>query len=666
MTTPRPSDVPLSLAQQLIRDHLVSGEMVAGTEIALRMDQALLQDVLGTLVMLELEAMGLDRVHTSPSVQYIDHGLIQADNLNAETYLFLKSACERFGVWYSGPGNGISHPVHMEHFGLPGESIVGCDSHTTSAGSLGMLAIGAGGIEVAMAMAGEPLYLSMPRIWGIRLEGRLPDWVSAKDAVLELLRRHGVAGGKDTIIEYFGPGLANLSAMDRHVMANMGTEMGATATVFPSDDETRRFLAARGREADWKPLAAEPGCRYDIEETLDLSSLEPMIALPSSPDKVVPVREAAGEPLHQAYVGSSGNPGYRDFAVVASIVKGRQVADGVSLDINPSSRQVLATLIRDGYLADLVACGGRLHQTGCNGCIGMGQAPAVGRNSLRTVPRNFPGRSGTREDSVFLCSPETAAASALAGVITDPRTLDMAYPRIEEPSQMVVSRDLFTPPRPLAEARLTPLQKTDNTPALPELASLPDTLEVPVLLVAGDNVSTDDIMPAGQRVMPYWSSVYASAPFTFEALDSDYASRAEATREQGGHVIVAGHNYGQGSSRENAALVPRYLGLQVVVAKSFARIHWQNLICFGALPLSFIDEADAGLLEQGDCLAIHDLYAQLANGPELVAEIAGKGSLTLHHGLTARQRELLAAGGVINHIKGGTPFEAPPGSGRCG
>ncbi|PAU75202.1 aconitate hydratase [Halomonas salipaludis] len=648
MTPPSP---PLNLAQQLVRDHLVEGDLSPGNEIALRIDQALLQDVLGTLVMLELEAMGLDRVKTQPSVQYIDHGLVQADQLNAETYLFLKSACERFGIWYSGPGNGISHPVHMEHFGVPGQSIVGCDSHTTAAGSLGMLAIGAGGIEVAMAMAGEPLYLSMPEIWGIRLEGRLPDWVSAKDAVLELLRRHGVAGGKNTIIEYHGPGLADLSAMDRHVMANMGTEMGATATVFPSDEETRRFLAVRGREAEWQALAAEPGCTYDREETLDLSRLEPLIALPSSPDKVVPVREVAGEPLHQAYIGSSGNPGYRDFAVVAEMLRGRRVADGVSLDINPSSRQVLTTLIDEGHLADLVACGARLHQTGCNGCIGMGQAPAAGLNSLRTVPRNFPGRSGTREDSVFLCSPETAAASALAGVISDPRSLDMAYPRIAEPARMVINRDLFTAPLPPAEARLKPLQKTDNTPALPTLTPLPDTLEVPVLLVTGDNISTDDIMPAGQRVMPYWSSVYASAPFTFEAVDPDYAARAEATRTRSGHAIVGGHNYGQGSSRENAALVPRYLGLQVVLARSFARIHWQNLICFGALPLTFLDDADAARLTQDDRIVIRDLHAQLAAGPALVAEIVGKGELRLHHGLTRRQRTLLAAGGVINHLK---------------
>jgi aconitate hydratase len=642
---------PLNLAQQLIQRHLISGELTPGSEIALHINQALLQDVLGTLVMLELEAMGLDRVHTEPSVQYIDHGLVQADNLNAETYLFLKSACERFGVWYSGPGNGISHPVHMENFGVPGESIVGCDSHTTAAGALGMLAIGAGGIEVAMAMAGEPLYITMPKIWGIKLEGQLPDWVSAKDIVLELLRRHGVAGGKNTIIEYYGPGLAHLSAMDRHVLANMGTEMGATATVFPSDDETRRFLASRGREADWTPLAAEPGCHYDLHETLDLSQLEPMIALPSSPDNVVTVREAAGKPLHQAYIGSSGNPGFRDFAVVAEIVRGKQVADGVSLDINPSSRQVLTTLIEQGYLADLVDSGARLHQAGCNGCIGMGQAPAVGLNSLRTVPRNFPGRSGTREDSVFLCSPETAAASALAGVITDPRTLDMPYPRPQEPTKIEVNRALFNAPLPPHEAKLKALQKTENTPALPELSPLPNRLDVPVLLVAGDNISTDDIMPAGQRVLPYWSSVYASAPFTFEAVDPHYAERAESTRTQGGHAIIGGTNYGQGSSRENAALVPRYLGLQVVVAKSFARIHWQNLICFGALPLTFTREEDVAQLAQGDRIVIEDVYAQLGSGETLTAHIPGKGEMTLHHGLSPRQRELITQGGVINHLR---------------
>jgi aconitate hydratase len=371
---------------------------------------------------------------------------------------------------------------------------------------------------------------------------------------------------------------------------------------------------------------------------------------------VVPVLEIAGEPLFQAYIGSSGNPGYRDFAVVAEMVRGRTIAEGVSLDVNPSSRQVLTALIREGHLEHLVSCGARLHQAGCNGCIGMGQAPAVGRNSLRTVPRNFPGRSGTREDRVFLCSPETAAASALKGVITDPRTLDMTFPRLKEPEQMIVNRDLFIPPLPIAEARLKPLQKTDNTPTLPQLSPLDSTVDLPVILVTGDNISTDDIMPAGQRVMPYWSSIYASAPFTFEAIDPDYVSRAEQSRPLGGHAIVGGHNYGQGSSRENAALVPRYLGLQVVVAKSFARLHWQNLVCFGALPLTFLNEEDLNRLKQDDRLVIRDVHLQLAAGSELVVEVIGKGEigkgeLRLCHGLSERQRELLIKGGVINQIR---------------
>lgn len=408
----------MNVAQKLIASHLLAGRMTPGEEIGLRMDQALLQDVLGTLVMMELEMIGVDRVKIDPAVQYIDHNVLESDHLNGDEHLFLRSACRRFGLWYSRAGNGISHPVHMERFGKPGATLVGSDSHTPAAGSLGMLAFGAGGVEVALALAGEPLPLRMPQIWGVRLTGRLPDWVSAKDVILEMLRRHGLEGGLGRIIEYHGPGLECLSAMDRHVIANMGAELGATTTVFPSDEATRAFLRAQGREADWTPLSADADAAYDVETELDLSSLEPLIARPSSPGNVVPVREAAGEDIAQAYIGSSANPGHRDFAVAAHIVRGRPVHDRVSFDINPGTRQVLHALSREGLLADLVEAGARVHQPGCNGCVGMGQAPASGRNSLRTVPRNFPGRSGTREDSVFLCSPETAAASALTGVIT--------------------------------------------------------------------------------------------------------------------------------------------------------------------------------------------------------------------------------------------------------
>lgn len=637
-----------NLSTKLLTSHWIDGDLRPGAEIALRMDQALLQDILGTLVMLELEGMGIQQAVPQPTVQYIDHALIQQDSLSADAHRFLKSACERFGIWYSGPGNGISHPVHMEHFGVPGQSMVGSDSHTTAAGSLGMLAIGAGGIEVALAIAGEPLIIPMPQIWGIEVIGVLPDWVSARDVVLELLRRHGVAGAKNCILEFYGDGLASLSAMDRHIIANMGTEMGATTTVFPSDERTRAFLAARGREAVWQPLSADPGCQYDRHDHIDLQSLEPLIALPSSPGNVVPVSEAAGEPVYQSYIGSSGCPGYSEFATVARLFAGHEVAEGVSLDINPTSRQVLGAMIEEGHLAALVAAGARIHQAGCNGCIGMGQAPAEEQNSLRTVPRNFPGRSGTREDRVFLCSAETAAASAITGVITDPRTLDTPYVRPPEPTRMPAADAGFVAPRSVEAGTPRPaLVTTDNTPPLPPLEPLPAELTVPVILRVGDDISTDDIMPAGTAI-PYWCNVHASAGYMFQPIDPTYPDRAAETLGTG-HAIVGGDNYGQGSSRENAALVPALQGLRVVVAKSFARIHWQNLVCFGVLPVSPATAADAEALAAGGVLAISDVHEQLAAGSQLSAYIDGR-PVQLTHELTHRQRALLALGGVINHI----------------
>ena len=636
-----------NLAQKLIRSHLVAGTLAPGEEIALSVDQTLLQDVLGTLVMLELEAMGIERIKVSLAAQYVDHNLVQNDHLNADEHLFLRSACRRFGVWYSRPGNGISHPVHMQRFGKPGLILVGSDSHTPAAGSLGMLAFGAGGVEVALAMAGEPLYLRMPQVWGVRLTGTLPDWVSAKDVILEMLRRHGVEGGFGHIIEYYGPGLGNLSAMDRHVIANMGAELGATTSVFPSDEATRAFLRGEQRETDWVPLAADEGASYDVHEEIDLSKLEPLIAKPSSPGNVVPVREVAGAEIYQAYIGSSANPGYRDIAVAASMVRGKQVHDRVSFDINPSSREVLATLIAEGKLADLVHAGARIHQAGCNGCIGMGQAPASGRNSLRTVPRNFPGRSGTREDSVFLCSPETAAASALTGVITDPRTVGMPYPLVETPPAPVINTTMMVPPLPPAEAKLVQLEKTPNITTLPKLGRLGESIKAPVLLKVGDDISTDDIIPAGARVMPFWSNIPKVSEFAFEVVDGGYSGRA---RQRGAHVIVAGNNYGQGSSRENAALSPRYLGLQCVLAKSFARIHWQNLVNFGVLPLTFAEPFDYEALAMDDVVEIAGIAAALISGINITASVNGK-SLHLRHDLSPRQIELLLQGGVINWIR---------------
>jgi aconitate hydratase len=643
-----------NVAQKLIGSHLVGGDMTPGAEIALRIDQTLTQDATGTLVMLELEAMGLDRVKTELSAQYVDHNLLQEDHKNPDDHEFLRSACQRFGVWYSRPGNGVSHPVHMQRFGKPGKTLVGSDSHTPAAGSLGMLAFGAGGVEVALAMAGEPLYLQMPEIWGVRLAGRLPDWVSAKDVILEMLRRHDVDGGRGRIVEYYGPGLDSLRAMDRHVLANMGTELGATTTVFPSDQETRRFLTSEGRADDWIGLIAEQGADYDVHEEIDLAQLEPLIAKPSSPGNVVPVREVAGQDLYQAYIGSSANPGYRDFAVAAHMVRDQKVADNVSFDVNPTSRQLLENLIQDGLLIDLIHAGARLHQAGCNGCIGMGQAPASGRNSLRTVPRNFPGRSGTKEDAVFLCSPETATASALTGKITDPRDLGMPFPRIEPPAQQIMNTGLQVAPLPEQEARQVELIKGPNIVSLPELEPIPDALELPVLLKVGDDISTDEISPAGGRALPFRSNIPRISEFAFEGVDETYVARARRVRDQGGHALVGGQNYGQGSSREHAALAPRYLGLRVVIAKSFARIHWQNLVNFGILPLTFADSADYDRIDRDDVLRISGVHDISNRDDRVGAELAGKRvRIALRHDLSPRQIDLLLAGGVINWLRGG-------------
>lgn len=645
-----------NVAEQLIRSHLVDGEMTPGTEIAISIDQTLTQDATGTLVMLELEAMGLDRARTELSAQYVDHNLVQEDYKNPDDHLFLRSACERFGLWYSRPGNGVSHPVHMERFGRPGATLLGSDSHTPAAGSLGMLAIGAGGLAVALAIAGEPFHLEMPEIWGVRLVGELTDFVSAKDVILEMLRRHGVAGGVNRIIEYHGPGLDTLTALDRHVIANMGAELGATSTVFPSDDAVRTFLRSQGREDDFTELVADDDATYDVTEEIDLNTVVPLIAKPTSPGNVVPVTELAGAEIAQSYIGSSANPGYRDFAVAAEIVSGHQVHDRVSFDINPTSRQILENLIADGHLASLIHSGARLHQAGCNGCIGMGQAPATDRISLRTVPRNFPGRSGTKEDQVHLVSPETAAASALTGVITDPRTLDMAAPVIVEPAEPILNTDmLVAPSQPSSEkssnGERPSLVMGPNITLLPEFDPLPDALELPVMLVLGDDISTDEIMPAGARVLPFRSNVAAISRFVFDIIDEDYADKAAALRDSGdGHVVVAGSNYGQGSSREHAAVAPRYLGLRVVVATGFARIHRQNLPNFGIVPLLLRDPADRQRFAPDQVLKFTDLRSRLERGGDVEGTLDGE-PIAFDHDLTRRELDFVLAGGLINHLR---------------
>jgi predicted aconitate hydratase len=634
-----------NVSQKLVASHLVSGRMKAGEEIALKIDQTLTQDATGTLALLEFEAMGLPRVRTEVSVQYVDHNLLQTDHKNADDHVFLQSACRKFGLWFSRPGNGVSHPVHMERFGITGKSLLGSDSHTPASGALGMLAIGAGGLEVALAMAGEPFHVHMPHVWGVRLKGALPDWVSAKDVILEMLRRHRVAGGVGVICEYYGPGLDCLSAMDRHVIANMGTEMGATTTVFPSDDMVRRFLKTQGREEQWRELVADDGATYDRYEEIDLSTLEPLIACPSSPDNVVLVREVAGREIYQAYIGSSANPGLRDFAVPAMIVDGRKIDSRVSFDVNPTSRQMLENLIALGFLGKLIRCGARIHQAGCNGCIGMGQAPATGRVSLRTVPRNFPGRSGTKEDLVYLCSPETAAASALTGVITDPRTLPMAYPCFSEPETLIFEDDMLPPP---ADGSGVPLEKGPNIQPLPVFDPLPEDLEGPVLLRVWDNVSTDEIMPAGARVLPFRSNIPAISRFVFHDIDEHYAERAEALARRPSFV-VAGRNYGQGSSREHAALAPRYLGLRAVLAVSFARIHRQNLVNFGILPLVFSDAADEEKIDRDDVLLFSHIRERLKTQQpvHVVSKRTGQSFSLLHH-LSDRQIEMILAGSLLN------------------
>ncbi|MBM6622453.1 aconitate hydratase [Micrococcaceae bacterium RIT802] len=648
MTT-QSNQVPArNVAQQLIASHLVEGAMNPGTEVGIAIDQTLTQDATGTMVMLELEAMGLDRVKTELSAQYVDHNLLQTDEKNPEDHMFLQSAAQRFGLWYSKAGNGVSHPVHQSRFGKPGATMVGSDSHTCAAGAIGMLAVGVGGLEVAMAMAGQPLYVTMPEIWGIELTGTLPDWVSAKDVVLEMLRRHGVKGGVGRIIEYHGPGLDGLTAMDRHVIANMGAELGATTTVFPADSAVRDYLTAVGRPDDFTELVADAEATYDLTDSIDLSTLEPLIAKPSSPGNVVTVAEAAGEDVFQVVVGSSANPGLRDFAVFADILSGRQAHPQVSVDVNPTSREVLADLISGGWLTRLVGAGARIHQSGCMGCIGMGQAPATGRNSLRTMPRNFPGRSGTEEDAVWLCSPETAAAAALTGKITDPRELGrdlgLAYPHPDLPTTFSQNTDMLQPPLAPEEAAAVELVKGSNISSLPDFDAIADDLDLPILLQMDDNVSTDEIMPAGSRVLPFRSNIPKIAEFSFTRIDADYPAHAKDA--EGGHAVVAGENYGQGSSREHAVIAPRYLGLRVVVAKSFARIHWQNLANFGILGLEFTDPADYDDGAPGARLVISGVHGQLQEGHDVSATLGGK-DVTLRHKLSERQVAMVLAGGRI-------------------
>ncbi len=639
-----------NLTTKMLEAHLVEGELTPGSDISIRIDHTLLQDATGTMAMLEFIAMGLPRVLVGLAAQSIDHNLLQTDYKNADDHAFLTSAAQRFGIHLSRPGNGVSHQVHLERFDEPGKILLGADSHTPTSAGLSTIGIGAGGLDVALAMAGHPFSLPCPKVMGVKLIGKLPEWVSGKDVILEMLRRHTVKGGVGKIIEYYGPGVATLSATDRGTIGNMGAELGATSSLFPSDERTREFLESQGRGAAWIPMAADAGATYDEYDEIDLSTLEPLIACPSSPDNVVPVREVAGTKVDQVIVGSSVNSSFRDLMTVCRMMEGNCVAPGVHFHVNPGSRQVLENVAQEGGVLMLLMAGVSIHQSGCLGCIGMGQAPGTDQVSLRTFPRNFPGRSGTKGDKVYLCSPETAAASGIAGVITDPRDFGRrnVWPAVQNPERYLLDDSGIIFPLPAEEAERIEIKTGPNIVPFPEFEELPETLRAEVAIKVGDNITTDHIMPAGNKVLPLRSNIPAISQYVFEQLDPEFPARARAGS---GGVVIGGENYGQGSSREHAALAPRFLGIRVKIVKSFARIHKANLVNFGILPLVFKNPADYDLVGQGDLVSIPDVRRLIENGAtEIPVLVNGKELITLLD-VSPRQRKELLAGGTLNYVK---------------
>ncbi|MBI4297360.1 MAG: aconitate hydratase [Chloroflexi bacterium] len=638
----------MNLTQKIISEHLASGRMVPGEEIGISIDQGLTQDATGTMTWLQFEALGFPRVRVKRAIAYIDHNMLQTGFENADDHLYLQSVASKFGAYLSRPGNGISHQVQMERFDVPGQTLLGADSHTCMAGCLGMLAIGAGGLDVAVALGGGPYYLPMPKVTLVRLKGRLSPWVAAKDITLELLRRLTVKGGVGKVMEFGGPGTATLTVPQRATMANLGAELGATTTVFPSDAQARSWLRAQQREQDWKPLTADPDATYDEVIEIDLSTLEPLIARPSSPDNVVPVREMEGTPVVQVCVGSSNNSSYVDLMTVAAVLKGKKVNPGVSLTISPGSRQVLSMVARGGGLLDMVAAGARILEAACGPCIGMGQAPPSGGVSVRTFNRNFPGRSGTADDQVYLASPEVAAATALYGAITDPRRLGEPI-HIRSPRSYIIDDSEVLRPSP--EPDKVKVLRGPNIKPVPMRGPLSDVLKGRVLIKVGDNITTDHIMPAGNNVLPLRSNIPRISEHVFEQVDPTFPARA---REWGGGFIVAGQNYGQGSSREHAALAPMYLGVTAVAAQSFARIHFANLINVGILPLTFAQPQDYRHVQMGDECELSNVRASLRAGrPLLLRNLTQGWECPLNCNLTPRQVDILMAGGLLNHIKAG-------------
>ena len=638
----------LTLAQKLIQAHLVSGEMTPGTEIGLKIDQTLTQDATGTMVYLEFEAMGVPRVKTERSVAYIDHNTLQTGFENADDHRYIQSVCKKHGLYFSRPGNGICHQVHLERFGIPGKTLIGSDSHTPTGGGIGMLAFGAGGLDVAVAMGGGTYYISMPKMVRVNLTGRLRPWVAAKDVILEVLRLLSVKGGVGKIIEYGGEGVKTLSVPERATITNMGAELGASTSVFPSDDVTRAFMKAQGREQDWVELSADADAVYDEVVDIDLSSLRPLAACPHSPDNVKAVEDLGPLPVNQCCIGSCTNSSLMDMLKVAAILKGKTVHPDVSLSIAPGSKQVYNMLAENGALADLIAAGARILECACGPCIGMGQSPNSGGISLRTFNRNFEGRSGTADAQVYLVSPEVAAASALTGVLTDPRTLGEA-PVVTLPERFLINDNMIVPPADEADMDAVDIVRGPNIKPFPKTAPLPETVEAPVLLKVGDNITTDHIMPAGAKILPLRSNIPAISEHCFVRCDEEFPARC---KKQGKGIIIGGSNYGQGSSREHAALAPLYLGIKAVIVKSFARIHVANLINAGILPLTFKNEADYDRISLMDDIVLPDVRACLEQGKDVTLENRTTGeSFPLNAAFSRRQVEMLLAGGLLDYTR---------------
>ena len=646
-----------SLARSILAEHLVRGELVPGREIAISVDQTLTQDATGTMAMMQFELFGRDRVEVETAVVYVDHNILQIDFKNPDDHRFLQAMAARYGVWFSRPGNGICHYIHCERFAVPGKTLVGADSHTTQSGSCGMIAIGAGGLDVAVCMAGHAFELPAPKIVGVFLENELArPLIQAKDVILELLRRRGVRGGRGAIFEFTGPGVESLSYTERGTIANMIAELGATGAVFPSDEETRTWLEEQERMDDFVELETGDTGDFDDEEHVDLAQLVPLVAKPSSPGNVVPVEEIVGTPLAQVCIGSSVNSSYEDLALVGATLRGGRISEQlVSATATPGSRQILDQITRSGTYVDLLTAGVRMLEPACGPCVGMGQAPPSGANSLRTFNRNFPGRSGTAEDNVYLCSPAVAAVSMLRGEIADPRELDPPELGERPPARPAVVQAHILAPAPAAEAGSIEIPRGPNIKPPPEQKVLPDTLELRVLIVAPDDISTGDLSPDGATVMAYRSNVPAIAEFTFQHRDPEFPRRC---KEWGGGFIVAGHNYGQGSSREHAALAPAQLGVRAVIAKSFPRIHRRNLIAQGIVPLLFRDENDYGRAALGQRWRISGLHEIAAGADELRCEIEGAGEISLTHDLQPREREIVVAGGLIRYLRQEQPAPA--------